>query len=271
MGIYMNELKEFYQYLRVEKAFSKNTTNPYIEIIKRFLKEGYTLENIESFYISFLEKEYGSNYLHNLYYALKYYAEMHNKKFTIKRPRIHIRRRKSMTREDSIVFISVINDMRDKCIVLIGLTTGLRPSEILNLNMEDIDLEKQTIQIRNTKGHRDRIVFVQDMIKPYLKIYLKERERYAKSKAVFTSYRSGRRISLKRVEYLFDKYSKEAGVKCTPHMLRHTFATLFIQNGGDIKILKELLGHRDIKTTERYIHECSEMIREGYRKYAPKF
>ena len=142
----------------------------------------------------------------------------------------------------------------------------------LNLNVVNIDLKNDTITVKNTKIYEDRIAYLDDTIKPHMEMYLEERGEYAKkSKALFITYRGAKRLSLTRLQYVMSQYSKKSGVKATPYMLRHTFATLYIQNGGDIKILKELMGHKDIKTTERYIHENPEMIREGYRKYAPRF
>ena len=266
----MREIERFYEFMRFKKGFSKKTIEIYLSVIKKFLKEGNTIKDVKKFYMKCLENDYSSHHIHNVYYALKYYSEFHKKKFTAKKLKVDIRRRKSLTKKEAIVFLSVINEYRDKCIVLIGLTTGLRPSEILNLNIEDLDLKNQTILVRNTKIYEDRMVFIEDSVKPYLELYLEKRKKYT-SKALFISYKTGKRLSLNRLDHLFQKYSKISGVNCTPYMLRHTFATLYIKNGGDIKILKELMGHKDIKTTERYIHENPEMIREGYRKYAPRF
>lgn len=239
--------------------------------MKILLKRNFKLENAESFYLQYLEGDYSSNYLHNVFYTIKYYCELNNREFKIKKPKVDMRRRESLTKIECIKFLSIINDYRDRTIILLGLTTGLRPGEILNLNMEDIDLEKQTILVKNTKIHEDRITFLDDTVKPYLELYLEKRKKYASDNALFISYKSGERLSLRRAQVLFWEYSKKSKVHCTMYMMRHTFASLYIQKGGDIKILKELMGHKNIKTTERYIHENPEMIREGYRKYAPRF
>lgn len=148
---------------------------------------------------------------------------------------------------------------RDYCMVVLFLNCGMRLSELVGMNMSDIDLEQRQIRLFG-KGHKERMVYLNDACMEALQLYLNKRNTMEglkpKEKAVFLTRRRKERISNRRVEQLVTGAMKAAGLKgFSTHKLRHTAATLMYQTGNvDILTLKQLLGHSNVGTTQIYTH-----------------
>jgi site-specific recombinase XerD len=147
------------------------------------------------------------------------------------------------------------NINRDKLIFALGITTGLRVSAISQLNLEDINLENNTLQVIE-KGNKYRTVEFGDNLKSLFQIYLVDRETYysdVETNALFLSQKKTR-IGIHQIGKLMQKYSSGATDKhITPHSLRRTSATQLYNKTGDIYLVGNHLGHSDISTTKRYI------------------
>lgn len=144
---------------------------------------------------------------------------------------------------------------RNYAIIATFLFTGIRASELLNLKVTDVNIISGTIFIEGGKNNKDRYVPIHYKLKRVLTTYIKERKRLKKnSEWFFTGLRSGKRLTPKNLALICKKISKQAGLKFTPHMLRHTFATEALNEGVDIFKTSKLLGHTDIKTTTIYLH-----------------
>ena len=148
---------------------------------------------------------------------------------------------------------------RDYCMVVLFLNCGMRLAELVGMNLEDIDLEQRQIRLFG-KGHKERMVYLNDACMEALQLYLNKRNTMEglnpKEKAVFLTRRRKERISNRRVEQLVTGAMKAAGLKgFSTHKLRHTAATLMYQTGNvDILTLKQLLGHSNVGTTQIYTH-----------------
>lgn len=148
---------------------------------------------------------------------------------------------------------------RDYCMVVLFLNCGMRLSELVGMDLGDIDLEQRQIRLFG-KGHKERMVYLNDACIEALQLYLKKRNTMEgldpKEKAVFVTRRRKDRISNRRVEQLVTSAMKGAGLKgFSTHKLRHTAATLMYQTGNvDILTLKQLLGHSSVGTTQIYTH-----------------
>ena len=148
---------------------------------------------------------------------------------------------------------------RDYCMVVLFLNCGMRLSELVGMDLGDIDLEQRQIRLFG-KGHKERMVYLNDACIEALQLYLKKRNTMEgldpKEKAVFVTRRRKDRISNRRVEQLVTSAMKAAGLKgFSTHKLRHTAATLMYQTGNvDILTLKQLLGHSSVGTTQIYTH-----------------
>ena len=148
---------------------------------------------------------------------------------------------------------------RDYCMVVLFLNCGMRLSELVGMDLDDIDLENRQIRLFG-KGHKERMVYLNDACVEALQLYLHKRNTMEgllpQEKAVFITRRRKERISNRRVEQLVTGAMKAAGLKgFSTHKLRHTAATLMYQTGNvDILTLKQLLGHSNVSTTQIYTH-----------------
>lgn len=179
---------------------------------------------------------------------------------------------KYLTLEESIDLLSNVKDespavtARDYCMITLMLNCGMRVSELVGINLEDI--RDNTLRLLG-KGNKERIVYLNDACMSALQNYLplrKAPETGTDRNALFLSAQH-RRMTTRRVEQIVEKYMKASGLDgrgYSPHKLRHTAATLMYQHGGvDIRALKEILGHANIGTTEIYTHISNQLIEEA--------
>ncbi len=155
---------------------------------------------------------------------------------------------------------------RDYCMVVLFLNCGMRLAELVGMNLEDVDLSQRQIRLFG-KGHKERMVYLNDACVEALDLYLQKRGSVEglspKERAVFITRRRRDRISNRRVEQLITGAMKAAGLKgFSTHKLRHTAATLMYQTGSvDILTLKQLLGHSSVGTTQIYTHLQDAQVR----------
>jgi integrase/recombinase XerD len=152
---------------------------------------------------------------------------------------------------------------RDFAIVMLFLQTGLRVSELVNLKLSDVDLVSKELTIRQGKGRKDRVVPLVGQAFAALKAYLAVRDKGSEYEEVFLA-RNGTSMDPRTVCYRIKQYYEEAGIrkKASVHTLRHTFATHQIHNGLKINQLKEVLGHRKMETTYKYVHLDRTTLRQ---------
>ncbi len=153
--------------------------------------------------------------------------------------------------------------VRNWVVIEILIATGLRVGELTALRTGDVDLVQRTLMIRG-KGGRERLAFlVDDSSFDSLKAYLEIRNRISCDNNWLLLNARGGRLSEQGVAHVLCCLAKKAGLsrKLTPHMLRHTAATLLLQNGVDIRIVQEFLGHTSISTTQRYAHVTRDHLR----------
>ena len=164
---------------------------------------------------------------------------------------------------------------RDKAILELFFSTGLRISELCGLSIDDVDLTRDEFSVRG-KGDKVRVVFISEAAKDTLRDYLKNRKDL--DDALFVRY--GRkandggdaRLQPRAVQRLFKQYAAQAGItrKVTPHVLRHSFATDLLSNGADLRSVQALLGHAHIGTTQVYTHVTDKHLREVHKKFHGK-
>ncbi|MBI4094158.1 tyrosine-type recombinase/integrase [Candidatus Kaiserbacteria bacterium] len=162
--------------------------------------------------------------------------------------------------------------LRDRALLELLFSTGLRVSELCSLNAE-IDLSRDSFSIRG-KGDKVRVVFLSPSAKKAVSDYLKQRGDMGE--ALFVSYgRAGKesgRITPRSVERIVKRYATEAGItsKVTPHTLRHSFATDLLENGADLRSVQALLGHANIATTQVYTHVTDKHLQDVHRAFHGK-
>ncbi len=156
---------------------------------------------------------------------------------------------------------------RDTAIITMFLGMGLRLSELVELDIGNINFEDGTIKVTR-KGNHERILPANDEVMITLNRYLKTREDATTQQPLFLSKRN-KRIDSGSVWHLVKKYLKQAQIekdRLSPHTLRHTFATVLLKQGENILTIKELLSHRNLRTTERYLHINGEDLRVAVSK-----
>jgi len=159
--------------------------------------------------------------------------------------------------------------LRDKAILELFFSTGLRLSELCSLN-RDLDLSKDEFSIRG-KGEKVRVVFLSDSAKQAISQYLKERKDMAEP--LFVQYSSNKRednrLTPRSIERIVKYYAVIAGIskKVTPHIIRHSFATDLLSNGADIRSVQMMLGHANIATTQIYTHITDKQLRDVHKKF----
>lgn len=159
--------------------------------------------------------------------------------------------------------------LRDKAILELLYSTGIRVGELTSLKIGDIDFFQELIKVKG-KGKKERIVPVGSYALKALIEYI-ERRPNKKEKNVFLN-KYGKPLSERSVERIIDKFSKKAGIgkKITPHTFRHTFATHMLDRGADLRTVQELLGHERITTTQIYTHLTVEKLKAFYNKTHPR-
>ncbi len=283
-------LDNYIDYLNYERVLSKATISSYLNDIKIFTEftnnkdyKKINHQDIESF-IEHLYKEKKSilTIIHYISIINLFYKFLESEKIITENPcnKISIPHKpktlpKYLTVEEvnKLLDIELNNafNYRDKAMLELMYATGIRVSELLNLKYYEIDLNEAIIRIMG-KGNKERIVPFGDVALKYIKIYIENyRKKILKNKNseyLFINYQ-GNKLSRQS----FFKLIKNLGIKkgitknISPHILRHSFATHLINNGADLKIIQELLGHSDLSTTEIYAHLVNEKIKKDYEKH----
>jgi integrase/recombinase XerC len=161
-------------------------------------------------------------------------------------------------------------ELRDRAVLETLYSTGIRASELIGMNREDINRHDRLIRIRG-KGRKERIVPVGNKALNAIDAYLGKRTAGGEPAAVFTGP-SGNRLTARTVQRILENYRKKLGLtsKASPHTLRHSFATHLLESGADLRSLQELLGHASLSTTQRYTHLNIDMLMETYDKAHPR-
>ena len=181
---------------------------------------------------------------------------------------------KFLTLDESLMLLQAVLDdpesntkERDYCILTLFLNCGMRLSELVGINLTDIDRELRSLRVLG-KGSKERIIYLNEACRTVLRDYLEIRQspKYetVQTKALFLS-RLNKRISVKTVQWMVYKYLERAGLEAkhfSVHKLRHTAATLMYQSGNvDVRVLKDILGHEQLNTTQIYTHVSNENMR----------
>lgn len=168
---------------------------------------------------------------------------------------------------------------RDKAILEVLFSTGLRVSELVSLNRDQVNTKRKEFGVIG-KGRKHRVVFLSDEAAKWLDHYLGQREdvwrpvfiRYSRKIADISSDGSEMRLTARSVERVVDKYCRKAHlpVKVSPHGLRHSFATDLLMNGAGLRDVQEMLGHKNISTTQIYTHVTRPELKKSYDKFHSK-
>lgn len=165
--------------------------------------------------------------------------------------------------------------LRDRAIVELLFSSGLRVSELINLNRDHVNTKRREFMVRG-KGQKDRPVFISESAASWVDRYLEARLdnlpplflSYSRNNVASTSG-DFRRLTARSVQRMISKYARLAGITkhVSPHTMRHSFATDLLMNGADLRSVQSMLGHSNISTTQVYTHVTDEHLREVYEKF----
>lgn len=168
--------------------------------------------------------------------------------------------------------INIFRGLRDKAILELLFSTGLRVNELTELNKEELNFTTKEFTVMG-KGSKSRLVFLSDRALFWLQSYLNKRQ--DDIPALFISYRKGKAVKLTKraIQRVVAVYAIKAGIpfKVSPHVLRHCFATALLQAGADLRSVQELLGHSSISTTQVYTHVTNPQLKQVYQKFHNNF
>jgi len=165
-------------------------------------------------------------------------------------------------------------DIRDKAMLELLYATGIRVSELVGIEIEDMKFSERLIRVRG-KGKKERLVPFGRIAEESLRSYMRARASIHKGKVdetpLFLNYR-GKKLSPRSVERTVDKYIRRSALrrKISPHSLRHSFASHLLSRGADLRVIQELLGHESLATTQKYTHLDLKHLLEVYRKSHPR-
>jgi site-specific recombinase XerD len=297
--------REFLEYIEIEKGRSLNTVTNYDHYLTRFLEYAKTenpekvTESLVREYRLWLNRQPGTKtgrqtdtlkrktqnyYLIALRAFLKYLRKRNIESLNPERIEL------AKVPERSLDLISTAEldrlmrapdttterGLRDKAILELLFSTGLRVSELCSLSTEDVDLSRDEFSVRG-KGDKVRVVFLSDLAKDSIRAYLKARKdmddamfiQYGKNIKETKEKNKDLRLTPRSVQRIIKRYATIAGItrKVTPHVMRHSFATDLLSNGADLRSVQALLGHANIATTQIYTHVTDKHLRDVHKKF----
>ncbi len=290
-------LKNFLDYLEVEKGYSKNTTQAYLNDLYQFelflRTKSLSLESpgkIEkSLILGYIRELHRKNFSHTsisrklsslrhfFRFCLKRKLILRDPTSSIPNPKQRVFHPKVLNVDQAFCLLDLKLDsspesLRDLAILELLYGSGLRISEALGLNIKDVDLKNRVARVKG-KGGRERFVPLTQKSVERLKDYLKVREHLnplPDEDALFIN-KKGKRLNRRQVNRFLDKISPGLlSQRISPHVLRHSFATHLLEEGADIREVQELLGHMRISTTQRYTHISLRKVAETYDMAHPK-
>ncbi len=245
------------------KKYSNNTVRSYVSCFEKFLNHFTEIEisdindrNIRE-YLNFLIRNNSSDsYINQAINSIKFYYEvvlgMPNTYYDLERPRKKKTLPIVLSKDEVKRMISTTKNLKHKCIISTLYSAGLRRSELLNLELGDIDSERMVIHIKDAKGNKDRYTLLSATLLEDLRVYFKQ---YRPKKYLFEGV-GGIPYSTSSVSTIVKRAAKKIKIAktVTPHTLRHSFATHLLESGTDLRYIQLLLGHNSTKTTEIYTH-----------------
>ncbi len=286
------EVQAFLEYLKVERNASSDTVRAYHQDLDDFCKflSGAKLRRTD---LGVLRVYLGSLFQRNLSRATiirrvaalrAFFRFLSREKSISANPTVALRSPKSERSLPAFLEVgqtlSLLDEalkkgvsqspLRDRAMLELLYSAGLRISEMVNLNLKEIDFVAGLARVRG-KGRKERLVPIGKTALAALSEYLSSGERPDDAPFLFGN-RFGGRLTSRSVERILKKYASACGLpgRVTPHTLRHSFATHLLEAGADLRAIQEILGHQNITTTQVYTHLSTKHLKDAYKKFFPR-
>lgn len=296
----MNKVtRDFLNYLKLERNYSQKTIDSYQYDLEKYFKyianEGILFDEVDLPIIrNFLSKELEQNVSkrscqRRLSSLRTFYSYLVKKKITKENPFIFIKSPKMDKTYPKALYKDQIEEMfkknnertdelaiRDQAILQVLYYCGIRASELVNLDITDVNVKNRTLRVFG-KGSKERIVPFAVECQKTLQTYISnDRIKYVKRSrelcpALFLN-KNGGRLTTRGLEYILDQIELKTGnfVGLHPHILRHSFATHLLENGADLLVIQELLGHTSVNATQVYTHVTEDAMKDAYFNAFPR-
>lgn len=253
---YLNIIKNFVIWLDIPvEEVTHATVSRYIDVlmVKRLAPKTVNchVDGIRQFY-HYLREEEGMAIANPV-------RKSHSQKMSRPLPRY-------LRDEQVELFFSAVKGQRDRAMFMLMLRCGLRVEEVANLTMDVIDVKRRTIMIKDGKGAKDRVVYMSNDVLQALAAYVRVRSA-PKIKNIFLSGKGpcmGQPISIRGIQRRMEYYARKAKIKVSCHRLRHTMATQMLNADADLSTIQDLLGHSNLKTTQRYCRISNLKVQRDY-------
>ena len=291
-------LEDYLHFLRIERQLAENTLISYKKDLTDYLKSVYEIQHLQS--LSDVERQHIIIHLRDLKENGKsartisrhissirsFHQFLLREKVAANDPTIHLELPQLEQKLPNFLSVEELNSLlgsisvskpqgvRDLAMFELMYASGMRISECLNLNLEDLHLSMGFVRVFG-KGGKERIIPLGGAALRACSNYIENARpqllKQERTDAIFINQR-GKRLTRQGIWKLLNKHALMAGIKkeITPHVLRHSFATHLIENGADLRAVQEMLGHADISTTQIYTHVSKKRLKEVYKQYHPR-
>lgn len=249
-----DQIRKLIEELKLRK-YSSKTAEKYTGMVEKFLQSG---KSPREFLLLYSDKS--TSMMRGVYFSLKFfYNNVLEQKFD---ERIPLAKRSTklpvvLSKEEVERMFQATVNPKHKLVLVLLYYAGMRMGEVRSLKWQDIDNQREVIHIKKAKGKRDRIVFLHKKIKQIIE------ENWVKKEGIVLISERGSPYNERTIQEIVKNAAKKAGIakRVSPHTLRHSFATHLLEAGADIRYIQQLLGHKNLQTTQIYTHVANKDIK----------
>lgn len=248
--------------------YTHKTIKAYCNQVERFLSSfplkstDVTTSNVQTYCLGLLERGISQSSVNQTISALRFYCKHvlhHPTDIQYIRPKKQTKLPQVMSEKEVAQLLKSVTNPKHKAILFLTYSSGLRVGEVVRLRCSDLDIERQTLIVRQGKVQKDRRTLLSSLAWDMVQKYIDE---YRPNRWLFPGQSSDRHLTERSVQKVFEEARQRAGIvkKVSIHALRHSFATHLLENGTDLRYIQELLGHTSARTTQRYTHVSTKNI-----------
>ncbi|SCY87153.1 Site-specific recombinase XerD [Paenibacillus polysaccharolyticus] len=250
------------------RGYTRKTIKAYCSQIERFvaslpqMNTEIRASHVQTYCLSLLERGISHSSVNQTISAIRFYCKhvlLHPAEFQYIRPKKQVKLPNVMSEKEVTLLLKAVTNLKHKTILYLTYSAGLRVGEVVRLRYIDLDIERQTIIVRQGKGQKDRRTLLSNLAWEIVQKYIAE---YKPERWLFPGQSTDRHLTERSVQKVFEEARQRANIvkKCSIHALRHSFATHLLENGTDLRYIQELLGHTIAQTTQRYTHVSTKNI-----------